>query len=334
MLTAGKVIATPATAATLRNRLRERRSVVRRGLPGPVTAGRVWATASSAIGACPLRRLAIGASTDLFLSEWGCHAIVLSAPYPSMGRASLCERPASFIRPRYGSRAPTRRLLAASTFNTIAAPLSPAAQPVAAAPIDQLLNQLDDEAHAGRALRVTVDQRRAVVVERVERDVERAREVDVIDGERVVGLDHSHVVDAEPCVLQGLPRCGHGRHRHVGGPGTGLPIADHLDLDARIATDIECAFTSGQDHGAVAVSRVSLAAVGDAAALLHRLQPGQALCGCRGDALVVVDGGDHLAPGGVADVERADHVPAVEAASIPAVRDVLLVSDQRHLVLL
>src|SRR5262249_58667523 len=88
----------PATAATLRNRLRERRSVVGRGLPGRVTAGRVWATASPVIGACPLRPPTIGASTDLFLSEWGCHAIVLSAPHPSMGRASLCERPALIIR--------------------------------------------------------------------------------------------------------------------------------------------------------------------------------------------------------------------------------------------
>ena len=62
---------------------------------------------------------------------------------------------------------------------------------------DERVHQLDDPARARRRLRMPVDEARAERVHLVGVDPELAREPDVVDGERVVRLDHVDLVDAD-----------------------------------------------------------------------------------------------------------------------------------------
>jgi len=70
-------------------------------------------------------------------------------------------------------------------------------QTVAPADDRQLLDHLDDQARAGRSLRVAEDQRRTVVVEAVDLDPQLTCEVDVIDREGIMRLDHGDVVQLQ-----------------------------------------------------------------------------------------------------------------------------------------
>src|SRR5574337_370824 len=104
----------------------------------------------------------------------------------------------------------------------------------AAAAQHQLLDQLDHRAQAGRALRMAPDQRRAVVVHLVLREAGLARERDVVDRERVVGLDRGDVLHRQTRVLQGVHRRGRRRHRHVALLDPRLAEAEQLDLDRTV----------------------------------------------------------------------------------------------------
>ena len=94
---------------------------------------------------------------------------------------------------------------------TSAAPVSPAAQPgeqpAATAAVMERPHQLDQAASARGRLRVTVDQAAAERVHRVDVRAGLAREPEVVDRERVVGLDHVDVREREP----GVGECGGGR---------------------------------------------------------------------------------------------------------------------------
>ena len=88
--------------------------------------------------------------------------------------------------------------------------MSPAAQPGeetdAAAAADERVHQLDDPARAGRRLWVPVDERAAERVDVVRVDPELAGEPHVVDGERVVRLDHGDVGDPDARVARAPSR--------------------------------------------------------------------------------------------------------------------------------
>ena len=68
-------------------------------------------------------------------------------------------------------------------------------------------DQLDQAARAGRGLRVTVDEAAAERVHGVDVGAGLAREPEVVDRERVAGLDDVDVREREP----GVGECGGGR---------------------------------------------------------------------------------------------------------------------------
>ena len=60
---------------------------------------------------------------------------------------------------------------------------------------DELFDELDDETGTGGTLRMTEDERRSVVIDGIKLEVHLAAEVDIIDGERVVGFHSPHAID-------------------------------------------------------------------------------------------------------------------------------------------
>ena len=75
-----------------------------------------------------------------------------------------------------------------------------AEQAVTATLQHQLFDELDDHPGPRRALRVTVDQRRAKAVQLLHWDVQLLGEVDVINRKRVVGLC-GYILDLDTSVL-------------------------------------------------------------------------------------------------------------------------------------
>src|SRR5262245_14674811 len=85
---------------------------------------------------------------------------------------------------------------------------------VAPALLLELLDRLDDEPHPGRRLGMAVDERGAVVVERLDLEPHLAGEVEVVHGERVVGLHDLHLVDLDSRLRERRARGGDRRLRH------------------------------------------------------------------------------------------------------------------------
>ena len=156
-----------------------------------------------------------------------------------------------------------------ATSTTSAAPVSAGRaareQPAAAAAVVQRPHQLDQAAGAGRALRVAVDQAAAERVHRVDVGAGLAREPEVVDRERVVGLDHVDVGDRQARVGE---RGGRGRDRRL----------RHLAArHAREAGREDARRRAGRgvrrdDQARAAVGGMGLRAVGRDAALVHRRQ--------------------------------------------------------------
>src|SRR5215471_17024654 len=94
------------------------------------------------------------------------HTSSLLRPYPSLGRAS--PRAPGLLQ-TVGLAWSACRVHLYNHRATRVAGRAAREQTIAAATVDQLLDQLNDQAHARRSLRVAVDQRRAVVVEGVQR---------------------------------------------------------------------------------------------------------------------------------------------------------------------
>src|SRR5690606_22586774 len=108
-------------------------------------------------------------------------------------------------------------------------------QHVATTELARLFDALGDQPRAGWALWVAVDQRAAVVVERLGLDLERAGKEQIVDREWVVGLDDLDVADADARFAQCLPGGRDHRLGHVALLDAGLRVAVHADRRRAIA---------------------------------------------------------------------------------------------------
>src|SRR5947199_4139676 len=205
---------------------------------------------------------------------------------------------------------------------------------IATAAQDKLLDQLNDQSHPCRPLRMAENERGTVVVKRVEIEGELACQVDIVHCKRIVRLDSLYISNADPRSTESLARRRYRRLGHEASFGACLSKGDHLDLDGRVPAQFLCACTRGQHHPTVAIGGMGLGAIRDGPTFLHRAQPGQSLLRCGIDPLVISHGRYDLAPGGVLHLDGADHVTMVESSSVLEGVLVLLVAHVRYCVLL
>src|SRR5438046_713328 len=69
---------------------------------------------------------------------------------------------------------------------------------------DQLFDQLNDQSHPCRSLRMTENERGTVMVKRVQIESELACQVDIVHCKRIVRLDSLYIPDADPRSTEGL----------------------------------------------------------------------------------------------------------------------------------
>src|SRR5260221_1563370 len=206
-------------------------------------------------------------------------------------------------------------------------------EPDAAAAHDQLLDQLDDGAQPGRALRVPPHQRAAVIVHPLDRKAGLAAEDDVCDREGIVRLDRIHLVDADPGGRERAPRRGNRRGGHMGALDPRPAEAAQPHGDRLVARQLARPVAAGDDEPRIAVGGVGLGAVGYRAALAHRLQPAQALRTRVVHTFVACQLADALAETIVRHGEGQRHEALVEGTIIGQRVLVLRIAAYRHLVL-
>src|SRR6266568_3376388 len=105
---------------------------------------------------------------------------------------------------------------------------------IATAAQDEFFDQLDDQSHPCRSLRMAENERGTVVVKRVEIESELACQVDIVHRKRIVGLDSLYIPNADPRSTESLARRRYRRLGHEPSFGACLSKGDHLDLDGRI----------------------------------------------------------------------------------------------------
>ncbi|HKO25872.1 MAG TPA: hypothetical protein VJU80_00325 [Solirubrobacteraceae bacterium] len=184
--------------------------------------------------------------------------------HPADGTAGFIVTSPAVARER-GVTGPLARIMSTG-FARVPPGTMPKAPVPAAAALLERIHELDDPAGARRPLRMPVDEAAAVRVHPLGVDPGLAREPQVVDRERVVGLDQVDLVQREPGVLQRGRRGGHRRLGH-------LPRLHAREAGGQHAGDDAVgAVGRRDDEPRAAIGRMRLRAVGDHAVRRHRRQ--------------------------------------------------------------
>ncbi len=167
-------------------------------------------------------------------------------------------------------------------------------------------------------------QRAAVVVHAVEVGTGRPREYDVVDRERVVGLDGIHLPELEVCTTERSPGRVNRRLGHVSQRRAGEPKSQQLDHKRLIVAQLARLLRGRDEHPCVRVSGMSLCAERNRTAIDDRLQFGETLVRRKPDAFVTGQLRDGFPEAWIGHRKWQRHVAPLEC----------LVVVQRHTVLL
>ena len=150
-----------------------------------------------------------------------------------------------------------------------------------------LLYHLDNDPACRWRLGVPVDQGASVVVEDPVVDPQLFPHHDVVDGERVVGLERRKVGHRDARLLQCPPRRRDGRLGHACLFSTRKPVGKNLDGHRLVGGHLIRLLLCGDDHAGIAIGWMGLGGEGQDGVRRDRLQPCQALSGTGDDPLIL-----------------------------------------------